>query len=74
MKNETSPKTIQRGWLLLFLAWIIATSGTLTSLFFSEVIQLPVCSLCWYQRICMYPLVLIFPLALFPYDQKVVLC
>ena len=72
MENETSSKTIQLGWYLLFFAWIIATSGTLISLFFSEVVQLPVCVLCWYQRIAMYPLVLILPLALFPYDPKVV--
>lgn len=44
-----------------FLISLIATAG---SLFFSEVMKLPPCVLCWYQRICMYPLVLIFILAL----------
>ncbi|TMM44048.1 disulfide bond formation protein B [Colwellia ponticola] len=55
-------------WYLLFLVWIIATSGTLISLFFSEIVQVPVCVLCWYQRIALYPLVIIVPLALFPFD------
>jgi disulfide bond formation protein DsbB len=32
----------------------------------------PVCVLCWYQRIAMYPLVLILAIGLFPYDPKVV--
>ena len=32
----------------------------LGSLFFSEVMAFPPCVLCWYQRICMYPLVMIF--------------
>jgi len=59
-------------WTLLFFAWLLATSGTLISLFFSEIVQLPVCVLCWYQRIALYPLVLILPLALFPYDVKVI--
>ena len=34
--------------------------------------QLPPCVLCWYQRICMFPLVLILPAGLFPYDPKVI--
>ena len=59
------------GWLLIFAAWILATSATLVSLFFSEIMQVPVCVLCWYQRIAMYPLVLILALGLFPYDPKV---
>jgi len=59
-------------WNLLFVAWILATSGTLISLFFSEIVQLPVCVLCWYQRIALYPLVIILPLALFPFDINVI--
>ena len=59
-------------WNLLFFAWILATSGTLISLFFSEIVQLPVCVLCWYQRIALYPLVIMLPLALFPFDIKVI--
>ncbi|MCJ8295354.1 MAG: disulfide bond formation protein B [Colwellia sp.] len=61
-----------KSWNLLFLAWILATSGTLISLFFSEIVQLPVCVLCWYQRIALYPLVIMLPLALFPFDIKVI--
>jgi disulfide bond formation protein DsbB len=71
--NKKSPaRSISRSWYLLFLVWIIATSGTLISLFFSEVVQLPVCVLCWYQRIALYPLVVMLPLALFPYDVKII--
>jgi disulfide bond formation protein DsbB len=32
----------------------------------------PICVLCWYQRIAMYPLVLVLALGLFPYDPRVV--
>jgi len=62
----------QRGWTLVFLAWFVATIATAGSLFFSEVMQIPVCELCWYQRIAMYPLVLVLALSLFPYDPRVV--
>lgn len=40
------------------------------SLFFSEVMKLPPCVLCWYQRIAMYPLVLILPIGILSQDAK----
>ena len=45
--------------VLPYLAWVIALVATVGSLFFSEVMGLPPCLLCWYQRIAMYPLVVI---------------
>jgi disulfide bond formation protein DsbB len=59
-------------WTLLFGAWLTATASMLGALFFGEVMKLPTCALCWYQRICMFPLVLILPAGLFPLDLKVV--
>ena len=72
MEKEVSTQATQNGWTMLFAVWIVATVATLASLFFSEVMDVPVCSLCWYQRIAMYPLVLILALGLFPYEPKVV--
>lgn len=46
---------------LPYIAWVTALLATAGSLFFSEVMHLPPCVLCWYQRIAMYPLVLIIP-------------
>ncbi len=73
-KNKQSqvPTTSNNCWYLLFFIWLLATCATLTSLFFSEIVKLPVCSLCWYQRIALYPLVIMLPLALFPLDVKVI--
>ena len=71
MNQSSTSDTIQKEWFLLFLVWILATISTIASLFFSEIMKLPVCVLCWYQRIAMYPLVIILPLALFPFDAKV---
>ncbi len=59
-------------WGLLFAAWLIAAVSTLGSLFFSLVMDFPPCSLCWYQRICLFPLVFILARGLFPLDAQVV--
>ena len=72
MEKKESPQKTQSDWILLFTAWIVVTVATLGSLFFSEVMSVPVCKLCWYQRIAMYPLVIILAIGLFPYDPKVV--
>ncbi len=72
MKGKASSLSVQHGWSLLFAAWVVAASAALGSLFFSEVMEVPVCVLCWYQRVAMYPLVLILAIGLFPYEPKVV--
>lgn len=59
-------------WSLIFLAWIISCVATLGSLFFSEIMMLPPCVLCWYQRICMYPLVAIFLMGVLSFDRQVI--
>ena len=59
-------------WTLLFLAWLIACVSTLGSLFFSNVMEFAPCVLCWYQRICLFPLVIILAGGLFPLDHGVV--
>jgi disulfide bond formation protein DsbB len=61
-----------RDWLLIFSAWLIAAVSTLGSLFFSEVMELTPCVLCWYQRIFLFPLAIILLIGLFPLDKKVV--
>ena len=64
-KNDTR-------WALVFGAWLIATLATLGALFMSEIMGFAPCVLCWWQRIFMFPLVLILALGLFPFDAKVV--
>lgn len=56
----------------IFIAFLTSLIATLGSLFFSEVMNFVPCSLCWYQRIFMYPLVFIF-LANILYPDKSVL-
>ena len=59
------------GWTLVFLAWLLASVATLGALFLGEVMGYTPCVLCWYQRIAMFPLVLILAAGLFPYDPRV---
>jgi disulfide bond formation protein DsbB len=52
-------------------AWLVAAIATAGSLFFSEVAGFAPCLLCWYQRIAMYPLVLILGVAWVRGDAEV---
>ncbi|MBI4985248.1 MAG: disulfide bond formation protein B [Rhodocyclales bacterium] len=72
MSANRSGRAAPTPWTLVFLAWTIAAASTLGALFFGEVMHLPICVLCWYQRIFMFPLALILPLGLFPFDPKIV--
>ena len=58
---------------MIRFAWLISLAATVGSLFFSEILKYPPCVLCWYQRICMYPLVVILAVGLIRKDQKIYL-
>jgi disulfide bond formation protein DsbB len=55
----------------LWAAFVVAAIATGGSLFFSEVAHFVPCELCWYQRICMYPLSIITLLAALAGDYRV---
>lgn len=55
----------------LVLAWLMATVATAGSLYYSEVANLLPCELCWYQRIAMYPLVLVLGVAALRRDRQI---
>lgn len=48
---------------LLLLIWVQAFVAMAGSLFYSEAMGYVPCELCWYQRILMYPLVVIYGVA-----------
>jgi disulfide bond formation protein DsbB len=58
-------------WLPVFCAWLLAAVSTLGALFLSEVVGVPPCSLCWYQRVFMFPLAIVLAVGLFPLDARV---
>jgi hypothetical protein len=54
----------------LLVAWIVAVVTTLGSLYYSEHAGFVPCELCWYQRILMYPLVVVLGIGWFRRDAK----
>lgn len=56
----------------LYLAWLAALIATLGSLYFSEVLGYKPCELCWFQRVCMFPLVIILGMASYREDEGIV--
>ncbi len=55
----------------LLLAWVTAIIAMTGSLFFSERMGFIPCTLCWYQRILMYPLVLFLGIAFYRNDKGI---
>ncbi len=56
----------------LALGAAIATAATLGSLYYSEVADFVPCDYCWYQRIAMYPLVIVLGVAALRRDRGAV--
>jgi disulfide bond formation protein DsbB len=55
----------------LWAAFVVAAIATGGSLFFSEIAHFVPCELCWFQRICMYPLSIVTLLAALAGDHRV---
>ena len=70
MTSTTSVR--DKSWLWVFLAWLVALTATLGALFLGEVMGVLPCVLCWYQRIAMFPLVIILAVGLMPFDDRCV--
>jgi len=56
----------------LYLAFLQAWVATIGSLYFSEVQKLEPCVLCWWQRIFMYPIIIILSVGMLRKDKNVV--
>ena len=59
--------------MLPYLAWIQELVAAAASLAMSEILHLTPCTLCWYQRIAMYPLVLVIGVGIVLGDRRVAL-
>lgn len=74
--GERTPEALRPGVALgrqgaIVLATAVASVATAGSLYYSEVAQYTPCRLCWYQRIGMYPLVLVLGIAAWRDDPSV---
>lgn len=59
------------GQSVLGLAWTVAALATIGSLYFSEIARFEPCRLCWYQRVAMYPLVILLGIAVVRADAAI---
>lgn len=55
---------------VLYIAWVTALLGMVGSLYFQYVLHFQPCVLCWYQRIAMYPLVIILGVGIMGKDKN----
>lgn len=55
----------------ILAAWIVALAATLGALFIGEVLGKEPCSLCWYQRVFMFPIAIILGLGFWGDDHLV---
>lgn len=55
----------------IFIAWAASVIALFGSLYFSEIRQYEPCTLCWYQRILMYPFVIILGIATVKKDYRI---
>lgn len=70
-KNKSSAFTQTLSKHVLPLGFIITLGGMLMSLYYSEVLHIIPCDLCWFQRIFMYPQVVMLGYAWYKKDRNV---
>lgn len=56
---------------LIQFALVISIAATIGSLYFSEIVKFPPCTLCWYQRIFMYPIMFVILIGLWKKDKNI---
>lgn len=54
----------------LYFAWVVSLAGFVTSVYFGEVLNYHPCNLCWYQRICLFPLAYLLGVAVYTENLK----
>lgn len=55
----------------LWIGFVLTLGATAMSLYFSEVLGFAPCSLCWLQRIFLYPQVILFAIAAIKNDRRI---
>ena len=70
--TNTDVQSLSHDDLHLTAAFLIALAATLGALFIGEVLGQTPCTLCWYQRILMYPLVIVLGIASYRQDRGII--
>ncbi len=72
-QNNTQNLHTSRAGYTLLGAWLIALIATLGALYASEILKMPVCALCWDQRVFLFPLAIQLGIATFRNDTGIAL-
>lgn len=64
-------KEIKNNFVFIYAAWLISIISIVGSLFFSSVMSLSPCFLCWYQRIFIFPLGIVLAIGFLKNDNVV---
>lgn len=73
MRHAAPSPLPPRAWQPLFAAWLLSLLATAGALFIGEVMGMMPCVLCWYQRIAMFPLVLLLGMAMVQQQRALIL-
>ncbi|MBI2743747.1 MAG: disulfide bond formation protein B [Chlamydiales bacterium] len=57
----------------LYFAWFISLVGVMWSFYWSERLNLELCSLCWMQRVFLFPLAIILGIGTYRQDRGVII-
>lgn len=74
--GSTSSLAVHIGGLLrsyaLWIAFVLSLAASAMTLVYSEALGFPPCPLCWWQRIFLYPQVVLFALALWKGERHII--
>jgi disulfide bond formation protein DsbB len=54
----------------LYFAWIVSLIGVLLSVYYSEILGMDPCRICWYQRCALFPLAVLLGIAAYRDDRN----
>lgn len=62
---------LKNRFTFIYIAWLVNIVAFAGSMYFSNVMMLPPCMLCWYQRICIFPLTILFAVGFLKKDKNI---
>lgn len=68
---DLSPIAVFLGKWGIWIGFLLTLSGIALSLFYSEILGIAPCGLCWLQRVFLYPQAILFAVALWKNDRAV---
>jgi disulfide bond formation protein DsbB len=55
----------------VYFAWVVAWIGALISFYYGELLDIQPCDLCWYQRMALFPLLVLLGIGIYRDDRAI---